>query len=103
MSFPISEEAKRRILHSVDRLRHLIELDAPITIIANELTGVFLPKLAQLGSTEAVAGAIGDMFLRYLDLAHGRCRICHRSQVAVNPPEDNVCEQCEAKFSEEEV
>jgi len=95
-------EAKRQLLNSADRLRRLIELDAPAAIIANEITGVFLPKMARLLGGKPVAAALGDMVLKLLNHKHGVCRVCNENPAVRDSTGDDVCTACDAEFKEDD-
>ncbi len=93
-------ETKRQLLNSADRLRRLIELDAPAAIIANEITAVFLPKLARLLAGKPVAAALGDMLQKLLNHKHGICRVCNENPAVRDAAGDDVCDACDAEFKE---
>lgn len=98
----MTPEAKRQLLDSAHRLRRLIELESPPAIIANEVTGVFLPKMARMLGGKPVAAAVGDMLLKLLNHKHGICRICSENPAARDATGYDVCPACDAKFKEDD-
>lgn len=87
-------ETKKNLIRCAERLKKLIELDAPTSVILHEVTGLFLPKVARMVGTKPVADAVGQMFLRLLNQVHGRCQMCSKNSAIKTDLGRDYCAAC---------
>lgn len=88
---------RSRLEKSAKRLVKLLEIDAPASVIANEMT--LLIERSTMAYGPIVLACFARSLTAKLRSCCGMCRVC----AAEIPPTTDVCERCDAKEDEAET